>query len=187
MTRSPSRERTHEPVPVHMESTIFHPRLSTRNGLPLNVPVIMLHGIYGSRYNWDIFPQLIADHAQSIVHVVDMRNHGQSEKSSEMHYSDLAMDVDRYMQEHGLAKAVLVGHSMGAKAAMTMALHPNPQVQKRVHGLVILDTPPRPIFVPDNFHNCDLATRLIEQNDIRCMKEMNKALELIFPVSSRPG
>ncbi|RKP15003.1 Alpha/Beta hydrolase protein, partial [Piptocephalis cylindrospora] len=146
-----------------------------------NVPVILVHGFYGSRHNWDIFPQIIADHARSVVHALDMRNHGESEDSSEMHYAELAMDIDRYMQDRGMTKAVLVGHSMGAKAAMTMALHPNPQVQGRVHSLVILDTPPRPIFVPENFHNCDLATRLIEQNDIRSIPEMDKALGIIFP------
>lgn len=59
------------------------------------------------------------------MHLLDMRNHGNSDWSDEMDYSSMAHDIYFYLQEAGIIKTEkpvsLVGHSMGGKAAMTFA------------------------------------------------------------------
>ena len=74
--------------------------------------------------------------------MVDMRNHGLSERDSLMDYESLARDIHGYLVETGLnrssAQLMLVGHSLGAKTAMAFAMmYPN-----LVDRLVSLDASP---------------------------------------------
>lgn len=50
-----------------------------------------------------------------------MRNHGDSPYSTSMTYSDMAADLIRTIQKHKTSKTILMGHSMGGKAAMLVA------------------------------------------------------------------
>ena len=56
-------------------------------------------------------------------HLVDMRNHGLSERDTLMDYESMARDIKGYLDSVGLDKSEvsLVGHSLGAKTAMTFA------------------------------------------------------------------
>lgn len=53
---------------------------------------------------------------------VDARNHGESEHSHDMSYESMAEDMLDLMSKLNLKKTVLLGHSMGGKIAMTLAL-----------------------------------------------------------------
>ena len=53
---------------------------------------------------------------------VDVRNHGNSPHVAQMDYNSMAGDVERVLQKLGVDKAVMLGHSMGGKIAMVMAL-----------------------------------------------------------------
>ena len=68
-----------------------------------------------------------------------MRNHGDSDHHDNMSYKEMAEDVIRYADEKNLDRFTVVGHSMGGKTAMTLAmLYPN-----RMDGVVIVDAPPK--------------------------------------------
>lgn len=100
-------------------------------------PLIILHGLLGSLDNWHSTSQKLAEHFQ--VWAVDQRNHGHSPHSPEMSYAIMAEDIRDFMQAHGVARAHLLGHSMGGKTAMQLALlHP-----KRVTKLIVADIAPR--------------------------------------------
>ncbi len=73
------------------------------------------------------------------VFSMDQRNHGQSPHSDEMNYSLMAADLDEFMKSRGLAAAMVMGHSMGGKAAMQFAL----QFPERVERLIVADMAPR--------------------------------------------
>ena len=85
--------------------------------------LLIAHGLYGSQRNW----MTIAKHLSDTRHVitVDMRNHGQSFWSKNHEYSHMAQDLANVINHFGTPMDVL-GHSMGGKAAMLLALnHPN--------------------------------------------------------------
>ena len=99
--------------------------------------VILLHGLFGSADNWQPIALRLAENFQVLA--LDQRNHGRSPHSVEMNYPLMAADVEKFMAARGLATAMVVGHSMGGKTAMQLAL----QFPHRVDKLVVADIAPR--------------------------------------------
>ena len=99
-------------------------------------PLVFLHGLFGSSANW----RGIARRFESDHHVVvpDLRNHGRSPHSDEVSYVAQVADVVSLLDRLGIAAGVLVGHSMGGKVAMQLAL----SRPDRVAGLVCVDIAP---------------------------------------------
>lgn len=96
-------------------------------------PLIILHGLFGG---WDNWHPVAKDLSQRFgVYVPDLRNHGRSLHSPCFGYDAMADDIRGLLDELGLARAVLLGHSMGGKVAMRFAsLFP-----QRVMRLIIVD------------------------------------------------
>lgn len=82
-------------------------------------PLLIAHGLFGSARNWGVIARRLADTRQVIA--VDMRNHGESDWQPTHSYTDLAGDLAQAIRAHG-GRADVVGHSMGGKAAMQLAL-----------------------------------------------------------------
>ena len=99
-------------------------------------PLVILHGLYGNGGNWAAHARQLAD--QFAVYTFDARNHGQSPRASSMLLQEMAADVAETMQGLGLESAHLVGHSMGGKTAMLLAL----QKTELVKSLVVVDIAP---------------------------------------------
>lgn len=94
--------------------------------------LLIAHGLFGSARNWGVISKRLSD----IRHVVaaDMRNHGESPRYPSQSYADMAGDLDALLD----GPADVLGHSMGGKAAMVMALaHP-----EKVRRLVVADIAP---------------------------------------------
>jgi esterase len=100
-------------------------------------PLLILHGLLGSLDNWHTLSKTFA--ASFNVMAVDVRNHGRSPHSDTFTYKAMADDVIELMDDQHIDSAHFIGHSMGGKVAMTLALS-NPQ---RVRKLVIVDIAPR--------------------------------------------
>ena len=100
-------------------------------------PVIILHGLFGSLENWA--SQARALSAQFSVTAVDLRNHGRSPHRPEMGFSQMADDVVQLMDSMNIDTAHIIGHSMGGKTAMQLAL----DCPDRVDRLVVVDIAPR--------------------------------------------
>lgn len=104
---------------------------------PTLPPLIVIHGLYGAGQNFRSLSKWLATHFE--VHLIDLRNHGASPHSDEHSYAAMADDILEYLDEHGLAQAILLGHSMGGKVAMQVALnHP-----RRVSKLIVVDMAPK--------------------------------------------
>jgi pimeloyl-ACP methyl ester carboxylesterase len=101
-------------------------------------PLVILHGLFGSSRNWSSIAQRIG--ATHRVLAVDARNHGASPWDAAMSYWDMAEDVSAFIDSRGLAPMSLMGHSMGGKTAMLLALE-RPEAIKR---LIIVDVAPVP-------------------------------------------
>ncbi|MEI7781550.1 MAG: alpha/beta fold hydrolase [Planctomycetota bacterium] len=99
-------------------------------------PLIILHGLFGSKRNWSSIARELS--LQYRVLAVDLRNHGDSPWDARHDYPALADDVARLIQTAGGGPAHVIGHSMGGKAAMVLALT-RPELVDR---LVVVDIPP---------------------------------------------
>ena len=99
-------------------------------------PLLILHGLMGSLDNWQSIAKKLGEHFA--VYTIDQRNHGRSPHTTEFSYDLLVGDLLEFMQQQGLGRAHLIGHSMGGKVVMKMALeHP-----QKVNKLVVVDVAP---------------------------------------------
>lgn len=99
-------------------------------------PLVILHGLYGNQANWATHARHLSQHYAVVA--LDARNHGQSPHADSMTLGDMAGDVADTMDALGLPDAHLLGHSMGGKTAMLLAL----QKPERVRSLVVVDIAP---------------------------------------------
>jgi esterase len=98
-------------------------------------PLIIAHGLYGSGRNWGVIARRLADRREVVA--VDMRNHGESPRAESQSYPDMAADLAEVIEALG-GPVDLMGHSMGGKAAMQLALT-RPDLIRR---LVVADIAP---------------------------------------------
>ena len=99
-------------------------------------PLILLHGLFGAGQNWGAIRKALAPRFRVLT--PDLRNHGASPRVAGMTYAAMAQDIADTMDAAGIARAAILGHSMGGKAAMAFALsHP-----ERVERLVVADIAP---------------------------------------------
>ena len=82
-------------------------------------PLVILHGLFGSSDNWQSQAKIFAEFYT--VYLVDLRNHGHSFWSPAHSYALMAEDLRALTEELNLKNIILLGHSMGAKVAMTFA------------------------------------------------------------------
>jgi pimeloyl-ACP methyl ester carboxylesterase len=101
------------------------------------LPLLIVHGLFGSGRNWGVIARHLAD-ARDVI-TVDMRNHGQSPRAESQSYADMAGDLAEVIRACG-GKVDLLGHSMGGKAAMQLALTQGDLIRR----LVVADIAPVP-------------------------------------------
>ncbi|MCP5150507.1 MAG: alpha/beta fold hydrolase [Ectothiorhodospiraceae bacterium] len=101
-------------------------------------PLLVLHGLFGSGTNWRTIARRLAERHRVVL--VDLRNHGASPHAPEMDYPLMAADVRALLDHLGLQRAALLGHSMGGKTAMRLAL----ETPDRVERLCVVDIAPAP-------------------------------------------
>jgi esterase len=106
-------------------------------------PLVLLHGLFGSRNNWYILAKLLSTHFRVLI--PDLRNHGDSPWAAEMNYLQMAEDVRIFLDAHVSGAVSILGHSMGGKVAMALALS-HPRLCRR---LLVLDI--APADYPDHF------------------------------------
>lgn len=93
-------------------------------------PLVILHGLFGSLDNWQTLARQYAEHYT--VFIIDLRNHGKSPHVDSHTYDEMAADIAHFMSDHWVFGARVIGHSMGGKVAMRLALDYPEQVQQLV-------------------------------------------------------
>lgn len=100
-------------------------------------PLMLVHGLFGQGRNWGGIGKALARRFRVLM--PDLRNHGDSPRAAGMSYAAMAQDLAEVLQAEGAAGATVLGHSMGGKAAMALALrHPG-----LIGRLVVCDIAPR--------------------------------------------
>lgn len=97
------------------------------------VPVIILHGLYGSGDNWLTTGKKLAEHFE--VFLIDQRNHGNSPHDKIHNYDAMADDLIQFFNTHNIDKANIIGHSMGGKTAMLFTQ----LFSEKVNKLIVVD------------------------------------------------
>lgn len=122
-------------------------------GMRRGTPVVLLHGLFGTAANWGRVQRALA--ATHDVLAMDARNHGASGHDADTSYASMAADVVETLAAEGVASACVVGHSMGGKTAMRLALaHP-----ALVSRLLVADV--APVTYPSHFGDMVAAMRSI--------------------------
>ena len=113
-----------------MLTTMLHKSVGPADRLAL----LIAHGLFGSGRNWGGVARRLA--VGRDVAAVDMRNHGSSPWAASQSYADMAADLAEVIRP--LGQVDLLGHSMGGKAAMQLALTHGALVRR----LVVADIAP---------------------------------------------
>lgn len=136
-------------------------------------PFIILHGLMGSSDNWLTQAKMLA--GQYHVYMVDQRNHGLSPQSDEFDYKVLADDVKEFIKQHKLEKPIVLGHSMGGKAAMNFAIS-NPNMLDR---LIVVDIAPK--AYPVHHDSIVEGLKAIPIDSLQSRNEADKILSEYVP------
>ena len=99
-------------------------------------PVVLLHGLFGRAGNFGAVQRELARKFRVLA--LDLRNHGDSPHAGGMAYAAMADDVEETLRARAALPCALVGHSMGGKAAMALAL----RAPEAVSRLVVADVAP---------------------------------------------
>ena len=101
-------------------------------------PMVILHGLLGSSRNWQSAGVALAASGHRVIGL-DLRNHGSSPWDDDCSYTSMAEDVRAFLESEKLDSVHLVGHSMGGKVAMRLAL----SYPHLVNRLTVVDIAPR--------------------------------------------
>lgn len=99
------------------------------------IPLLIVHGLFGSARNWGGIAKACAKTRRVVA--VDLRNHGKSFRDPRHDYEAMAADLARVIETQG-GVADILGHSMGGKATMMLALT-RPEILRHV---IIADIAP---------------------------------------------
>ncbi|WP_309640673.1 alpha/beta fold hydrolase [Flavobacterium sp.] len=137
-------------------------------------PLLILHGFLGMSDNWKTLGTQYATLGYE-VHMLDLRNHGRSFHSDAFNYDVMAQDMVDYCHEHQLQNIDIIGHSMGGKVAMLLAVQHPELIQK----LIVGDIGPK-YYAP---HHDDILSGLnaVDFTQKPERAEVDKILETYIP------
>ncbi len=139
-------------------------------------PVVILHGLFGSKRNWGAIAKHLSRDRRVLC--LDLRNHGSSPWDPAMTYGAMAADVAAFIRGHALKDVTLIGHSMGGKAAMALALaHP-----ELIARLAVVDI--APAASPGTFIHYVEALKAMDLSRVKSRKDADR---LLAPVEAEPG
>lgn len=120
-------------------------------------PIFLMHGLFGSLSNLGNLARALASHYRVIS--VDLRNHGDSPHDAEMSLLYMAQDIVELMDSLSIPRAYFVGHSLGGKVAMQLAMSD----ADRVISMVVVDIAP----VKYNDNNTNIIKYLYDLSKVK--------------------
>jgi esterase len=132
------------------------------------VPVILLHGLFGSASNLMAVARSLSTDYKVVR--MDLRNHGKSPHSDIMDIPVMAEDVLATMDKLGIQQAHILGHSLGGKVAMQVAI----TAPERIKRLIVADIAP----VRYGRGHDEIITALLAM-DLRALRSREQADEIL--------
>ncbi|KAF2184634.1 alpha/beta-hydrolase [Zopfia rhizophila CBS 207.26] len=179
-----NRTRVPSPCPSSGWTRSFHASQNLRihqlafdhhdnGGKATGSPIVILHGLFGSKKNNRSMSKALARDLSRPVYALDLRNHGNSPHDSTHNYTALAEDTEAFLQQHKLKDSTLIGHSMGAKTVMTMALR-DPDC---CSNIIAVDNAPVDAALASDFPRYVEGMRKVEEGRVKSQKEADAILE----------
>ena len=123
-------------MPENIDQALYFTQSGEANMNSDKPPVILLHGLFGMGRNLGGIARALSD--QYAVFAFDLPNHGRSPHSDGMTITSMADEVLLMLDDLGLDTVNVLGHSLGGKVAMSLALR-NPS---RVNQMIVADIAP---------------------------------------------
>ena len=130
--------------------------------------IILIHGLFGRLENLNMVAKALSESYR--VTSVDVRNHGDSFHSELMDYPSMAKDIVVIMQHLAIESAIILGHSMGGKVAMELAL----TYPERVDKLIVADI--APVEYPPHHNQIIDGLKAIDLSSVKGRKDADKQL-----------
>jgi len=130
--------------------------------------IFLIHGLFGSLSNFGLLQQVLSQQFQVIT--LDVRNHGESPHDGSMTYEDMANDVLELAKLLDIERFSLVGHSMGGKIAMTVALN----APEKVNKLVVADM--SPVNYPPRHQGVFAGLQAVADSDVLTRSQAQQCL-----------
>ncbi|KAF2012848.1 alpha/beta-hydrolase [Aaosphaeria arxii CBS 175.79] len=147
--------------------------LHDNSGKATGAPIVIVHGLFGSKKNNRSISKALARDLDRPIYAIDLRNHGDTGHDKVHNYTALAEDTEAFLQKHKLKDATLIGHSMGAKTIMTVALRdPN-----SCANIIAVDNAPVDAALASDFPKYVEGMRQVEEAKCKSQKEADKILE----------
>ncbi|KAJ8087101.1 hypothetical protein PM082_005929 [Marasmius tenuissimus] len=172
-----------EPVPLRFDKVpgmVKDPHDSSQMIESNKPPIVFVHGLLGSKRNWTSISKMFARASNRPVYSVDLRNHGDSPHQRPHTYEAMTTDLFHFFETHKLKEATLIGHSMGGKAAMAMALHPD-LPKDTLSEVVIEDIAPSRGSLSSEFRAYIETMQRIQDTRVKTRKEATDMMLKIEP------
>ena len=131
-------------------------------------PLIVLHGLFGMSDNWYTLGKKFSSFFE--VHLVDQSNHGRSPHMDEFNYDVLSAQIAQYISDYQLEDVILLGHSMGGKTAMQLAVNQAENISK----LIVADISPR--FYPIHHHEIISGLKKLKLEGLKTRGQADREL-----------
>jgi len=140
---------------------------------PSKPALVILHGLLGASRNWNTIGKALKGSFD--IHILDLRNHGNSPHADTMRWSELIQDLKLYLKMNGIKQIHLIGHSLGGKIAMKFACE-NPDAVKK---LVIVDIATK-VYPP--YHDTEFkAMKRVPSGAVESRREADELLKPMVP------
>ncbi|KAI8922845.1 Alpha/Beta hydrolase protein [Entophlyctis helioformis] len=143
-------------------------------------PLVLLPGLFGSKQNWRSLSKALSHRLGTTVAALDLRNHGESPHHPVHTYSAMAADVAAFVASQGWPKANIMGHSMGGKVAMHLALSPG---NEWIDNLIVVDMAPvaQTATHTDVFKEYILAMQRVDAAGVKSSTQADAILKQSIP------
>ena len=139
------------------------------------IQLVFLHGLFGQGKNFSRIAAALADVAT--CHLPDLPNHGASSWTVGFSLDGQAEHIARWLQKSFASPVALVGHSLGGKLAMRLALsHP-----EMVDRLLVADISPAPSDGPSSFAPLVGAMHSLDLEHLTSRTEASRRLSTAIP------
>ncbi|GJE85563.1 alpha/beta-hydrolase [Phanerochaete sordida] len=159
------------PEPVELE----YEKFIRPDGNETEKPLVILHGLLGMKRNWLSLAKAFCKDLERPIYTLDLRNHGSSPHAEPMTYLAMAEDVMNFCAQRSLRNITLLGHSMGGKVAMSVALSPH-LPEELLAQLIVADMAPSKGALSPEHEGYIEGMMKIEQSQITTRKDAQKIL-----------
>ncbi|GAA2179491.1 alpha/beta fold hydrolase [Brooklawnia cerclae] len=139
--------------------------------------LVFVHGLFGQGRNFGTIAKTLADQATSLL--VDLPNHGRSPWTQEFDYGLFAGMLAADLEARGAREqpVVLLGHSMGGKVVMRLALDRPDLIRK----LVVVDIAPANTGNPEEFQHYADAMAALDLASLTSRADADAAMRPAVP------